>query len=164
MKKILALAAKLPAGLNDAKAADKLVAERDELTAALRSGDFIGALTEGADAVYYAAKHLQWVSVQLGVSMEDLSRIALAKYALRARCGNPKDDAAERAACLEAVTGKYDVVIKGHGVANQLPLKEAIDLAAAKAADADASASANYDERGYEFAVVDGSGRVKMKF
>ena len=51
---ILALAAKLPAGLNDARSADKLIAERDELVAALRSGDFVGALTEGADAVYYA--------------------------------------------------------------------------------------------------------------
>jgi len=133
---ILALAAKLPAGLNDARSADKLIAERDELVAALRSGDFVGALTEGADAVYYAAKHLEWVAQQLGVSMEDLEGVAKAKYKLRARPGNPKDDAAERAACLEAVTGK-------------------IDLAAAKAADADASASANYDERGYECVYID---------
>ena len=161
---ILALAAKLPAGLNDARSADKLIAERDELLAALRADDFVGALTEGADAVYYAAKHLQWVSVQLGVSMEDLSRIALAKYTLRARPGNPKDDAAEREACVAATDGKYDVVINGHSVASQLPLQEAIDLARCKAADADAWASANDDERGYEFAVVESSGRAVAKF
>ena len=65
-----------------------------------------GALTELADVAYYAAKHLDWasyqVSVMLGraVTAQDALRLAVAKYLLRAAPGNPKDDEAERAACL----------------------------------------------------------------
>lgn len=96
---VLGLAAHLPAGLNDARAAEKLLAERDELTAALAANDQAGALTEAADAVYYAVKHLDWVAGQVDCDIETLFRLAVAKYSLRARPGNPKDDAAERAAC-----------------------------------------------------------------
>jgi len=96
--KILEYAAQLPSGVLDPKAADKLVAEREELVAALSEGDYEGALTEGADAAYYAAKHLHWVAHQLGVTIPDLVALAEAKYALRARPGNPKDDGAERTA------------------------------------------------------------------
>jgi phosphoribosyl-ATP pyrophosphohydrolase len=100
--KILEYAARLPSGVLDANAADKLLAEREELVAALWDGDREGALTEGADAAYYAAKHLHWVAHQLGVTIPDLFALAEAKYALRAQPGNPKDDVAERAAvCAE---------------------------------------------------------------
>lgn len=103
LNSILSFAAKLPAGLNDPRAADKLLAERQELIDALAGGDYVGALTEGADAVYYAAKHLDWTARQLGVSVEMLVALAEAKYALRAAPGNPKDDGAERAACLSVL-------------------------------------------------------------
>lgn len=100
---ILNLAARLPSGLNDPMAAEKMIAERLELIEAIAADDYIGALTEGADAVYYAAKHLDWTARQLGVSVEVLFAIAEAKYGLRARPGNPKDDQAERAACSACV-------------------------------------------------------------
>lgn len=106
---ILGLAAQLPSGLDDAAAVQKLLAERDKLLIALTGGDMVGALTELADAGYYAAKYLDWaarrVSEKLGrfVSVEDVMRLTAAKYQLRASEGNPKDDAAERAACLEAL-------------------------------------------------------------
>lgn len=100
---ILALAAQLPSGLDDPRSAEKLVAERQELVDALAAGDYPGAITEGADAVYYAAKHLDWVARRLGVTVDQLFQVAVAKYSLRAQPGNPKNDAAERAACMEAL-------------------------------------------------------------
>lgn len=98
---VLELAAKLPSGLNDDRAADKLLAERDELLHDLLVADRTGALTEAADAVYYVCKHLDWVANQVHVSVDDLFKLAIAKYALRAAPGNPKNDTAER----EAVRG-----------------------------------------------------------
>lgn len=103
LEDILVLASMLPSGLNDAQALDKLTAERDELVAALNDEDYVGALTEAADAVYYAAKHIEWVCHQVGVNLDNLMRVAAAKYSLRAVPGNPKDDAAERNAVVEAL-------------------------------------------------------------
>lgn len=100
---ILALAAQLPSGLPDPQAADKLLREREELLVELDDADYIGALTEAADAVYYACKHLDWVAQQVGLSIPVLFELAQAKYALRARPGNPKHDPAERAACAAVV-------------------------------------------------------------
>ena len=102
-EKLLEYAAELPSGVLDPRAAEKLVAERDELVNALSEGDYEGALTEGADAAYYAVKHLHFVAHRLGVSIADLFALAEAKYALRAQPGNPKDDAAERAVCVDAL-------------------------------------------------------------
>ena len=107
-EKILKHAAELPSGVLDPRSADKLVAERDEFVAALSEGDYEGALTEGADAAYYAAKHLYFVAHRLGISIADLVALAEAKYALRAQPGNPKNDAAERAACVDAVLDRPD--------------------------------------------------------
>lgn len=103
---ILALAAQLPSGLNDPRSAKKLVAERDEFEMALEEGDFDGALTEAADAAYYAAKHLDWVARQVDLSVDDVLAVAVAKYSLRARPGNPKDGEAERQACVAVIEGK----------------------------------------------------------
>lgn len=103
LSQVLDLAARLPTGLDDAMAASKLLQERDELMASLLGEDYVGALTEGADAAYYAAKHLDWVARRLDLSLDDLVRLAIAKYSLRARPGNPKDPAAERAACERIV-------------------------------------------------------------
>lgn len=114
---IISLAAKLPSGLNDPRSAEKLLAERGELMDALDAGDYIGALTEGADAVYYAAKHLDLVAGLLGISLDALIAVAEAKYSLRAQPGNPKDDAAERLACAEAA-GDICAVDHGHGASD----------------------------------------------
>lgn len=103
---VLFYAAKLPSGLDDARAAEKLIAERDKLLAALAEGDEVGALTELADAGYYAAKHLDWAARRLAeiigrpASVNDVLALTAAKYQLRASPGNPKDDQAERQACL----------------------------------------------------------------
>lgn len=93
---LLRYAAMLPSGLNDAQAAEKLLRERAELVAALEEGDRVGALTEAADAAYYAVKHLDWVARQVGLTVEQVLKVGATKYALRARPGNPKDDAIER--------------------------------------------------------------------
>ena len=100
---ILSLAAKLPSGLNDARSAIKLLDEQDELIEALKKGDRVGALTEAADAAYYAAKHLEWVSRQVGLSVDGVLALAVAKYSLRAAPGNPKNDEVERQAVLAVV-------------------------------------------------------------
>lgn len=93
---IIALAALLPSGLQDRKAWEKLGAEREELLDALGEGDEIGALTELADAVYYAAKHIEYCASLCGVDVDDAMEIARTKYKMRATPGNAKDDAAER--------------------------------------------------------------------
>lgn len=98
---ILDLAAKLPSGLNDPRAAEKMLAERAELLEAIeQKGDSLG---EAADAVYYAAKHIDYVAGLLEISVNDVFQVAKAKYALRAQPGNPKDFAAEREAVQKAV-------------------------------------------------------------
>lgn len=109
VRELLDLAAELPSGLNDSYASEKMALERYEFEAALAASDYAGALTEAADAAYYAVKHLDWIARQLSahsgaeVTVDTVMQLALAKYALRSQPGNPKDDAAERAACLEVV-------------------------------------------------------------
>jgi len=102
---ILALAEKLPSGLPDAQAPAKLLAEMKELAEAIEAEDRDGALTEVADAVYYAAKCIALAAAMAGISRVEAFVVARAKYSLRAAPGNPKDDAAERAACRAAVWG-----------------------------------------------------------
>lgn len=112
MDKLLELAAKLPSGLNDPKALGKFHHERQELADALAAGDRIGALLEAADCLYYVmkARHnglandddtvrmMEDIIVASGFLPTKIRAAALIKYGLRARPGNPKDDAAERAA------------------------------------------------------------------
>lgn len=106
---IVDLARELPSGLDDPMAFSKLIVEREEFHAALSIGDALGALTEATDAVYYAAKYLHQVATDVSALMEydvtidDLIRMTCAKYELRARPGNPKDDSAERIAVLKAL-------------------------------------------------------------
>ena len=100
---VITLAANLPSGLNDPQAAEKLIAERQELLEALDANDYVGALTEAADAAYYAAKYLDYVAGLLNISVDDVLNVARAKYELRAQQGNPKNDAAERIAVQAAV-------------------------------------------------------------
>lgn len=100
---ILALAAKLPAGLPDPDALKKLTREMDEFNEAIEANDTDGALTEAADIGYYVAKLLDYVAGLLSLDADTVLLLAVAKYTLRARPGNPKDDAAERAACRAVV-------------------------------------------------------------
>ena len=102
---ILALAEKLPSGLPDAQAPAKLLAEMKELAEAIEAEDRDGALTEVADAVYYAAKCIALAAAMAGISRVEAFVVARAKYSLRAAPGNPKDDAAKRAACRAAWLG-----------------------------------------------------------
>lgn len=103
IESILDLAAKLPSGRIDSQAPAKLLGEIEELETALAANDIDGALTEVADVVYYAAKVIALASDLAGIARTEAFAVALAKYRLRARDGNPKDDAAERAACREAI-------------------------------------------------------------
>jgi phosphoribosyl-ATP pyrophosphohydrolase len=99
---VLALAAKLPSGLPDANAIQKLAHERGELQVALDEGDRSGTLTEVADVAYYAIKAIHEAASAAGLTVEQALVVCEAKYRLRARPGNPKDDEAERAAVLAA--------------------------------------------------------------
>ena len=101
ISQILALAAKLRAGLNDSNAPDKLLAEKHELIAEIEAGDWRAALTEAADIAYFAIKSMEWAAAQCGIDIDTLLRLTIAKYSLRAGPGNPKDKAAEAAACVQ---------------------------------------------------------------
>ena len=105
VESLLNLAAKLPSGVIDPQAPAKLLAEMRELTEAIEAEDRDGALTEVADAVYYAAKCIALAAAMAGISRVEAFVVARAKYGLRAAPGNPKDDAAERAACRAAWLG-----------------------------------------------------------
>lgn len=102
---IVNLEAKLPSGLQDRNAARKMLDELGELDQALELHDMLGAYTEAADAVYYAAKHIEYVAWVCNLTVPEVMRCAQAKYALRAQPGNPKNDTAERDACRH-VLGK----------------------------------------------------------
>jgi len=97
LHKILELAAKLPSGIPDPGAHYKLVVEGRELSAA---ADYDAILTEVADVVYYAAKAIHYAASVASVSVDTALRLAVAKYELRARPGNPKNDNEEREACM----------------------------------------------------------------
>lgn len=109
---IVKLAKKLPTGLEDPKSATKMFNETTELRAELIKGDMLGALLESADVLYYGVKavcngllHYKTVENHIGYIFHitgywsDLVILAcIYKYALRARPGNPKNDAEEREA------------------------------------------------------------------
>ena len=82
----------------DPHAVDKLAHEMQELTEALADDDEIGAVLEAADVAYYACKAVQYAASLVNLSVAEVLDAAHAKYTLRARPGNPKDDTAERAA------------------------------------------------------------------
>lgn len=114
---LLTLAAQLPTGLRDPRALDKLERECEELKEAVLAGDCLGAVMEAGDVAYYAIKagangmmdqaqrdaFIGHAAGFVDLDAETLLDCAIAKYNLRARPGNPKDDAAERAAVGRAL-------------------------------------------------------------
>ena len=111
---ILLLADRMPSGRNDQRAMAKFMVEVSEFWSAVDRGDLVGALTEIADLVYYYAKmspfhrqqaeHDLFSALQkLGCDLDQGVKLAYAKYSLRARPGNPKNDSEERKACLCAI-------------------------------------------------------------
>ena len=103
-------------GRFDPRATEKLAREREELAEALAVGDTVGAWTEVADVVYYAAKCVatqrmtkaeaqRLVEVEAagaGLDFAAAVRVAAAKYEARSGSGC-KDDQAEREAVKEVV-------------------------------------------------------------
>jgi len=106
------LAEQLPTGLRDPRAVAKMQRERVELAEHAAQNDRVGAILEAADVCYYAAKavangllsYSDAVDAVLeaadaaGVDWSVAAMAATEKYYLRARPGNLRDDAAERAA------------------------------------------------------------------
>lgn len=98
INQILSIAANLRTGLNDDMAPEKLLAEKAELLNALSKGDDVEALTEAADIAYFAVKSIDWASKQIGVEIETLLAVTIAKYNSRMLFG--KDKELEANACL----------------------------------------------------------------
>jgi len=108
--RLLYLAAQLPTGRIDPNARAKMFAERAELDAALESGDRLAAVMEAGDVAYYACKamdnalisvptcqeHIRQAARKVSLTAEQVLRVAICKMTLRARPGNPKNDAEER--------------------------------------------------------------------
>ena len=117
IRQIADIAEKLPTGLVDGKATEKMDRELSELQAAIEEGDRLGTLMEAGDVAYYAIK--AWYNEAVGLAgliltirlaadtvniPEDvLLDICIAKLSLRALPGNPKDDKAEREAVIKVL-------------------------------------------------------------
>ena len=109
---LLIYAERLPAGMTDPRALQKLRAEEWELRQAIAEGDLLGAIMKAGDCLYYAAKsaHNEFIhptnarlalgnlSRWTGVPASLLLMAAKTKFYLRAQPGNPQNDTAERAA------------------------------------------------------------------
>ena len=122
-EKIISLAAQLPTGLRDPRALEKLRRERQELEECLTAGDTLGAVLEAGDCAYYAVKalhnglcgvddamhYIDAAGKLVGLRFSEVLAVAETKYTLRARKGNPKDDAAEREA-VAALLGTTSTV------------------------------------------------------
>ena len=124
ISEIVLLAHKLPTGITDPKAREKFYEEIDELSDAIRQGDYLGAVMEAADCAYYAVKkHVNYQISPTGrdalirtvsrlVSLPDsavLLDCVIAKMSLRAAPGNPKNDVAERAAVAKVLEKKQNI-------------------------------------------------------
>lgn len=110
---------KLPTGIKDPDCLKKQRVEMGELMRAMEAGDVIDVAQEAADAGWYyplkaevnglltpddRQKITRNVAKLVKMDVDLLLDVALAKYALRARPGNPKDKPAEREA-VERVLG-----------------------------------------------------------
>lgn len=106
------LACALPTGLIDTRANVKFQREYQELEEMVHAGDVVGAILEAADCLYYLVKAYHNYSMsdaEIAVRVDEvvalsgipqwlIEEAAVSKYSLRARPGNPKSDAEERAA------------------------------------------------------------------
>lgn len=112
IESITSYAAKLLTGLDDPRALEKYQREREELFEYLTRKDILGAYLEAGDCAYYAIKAernklidparrdqlIEEAAWEVGLTVDQVLAVCEAKYRLRARPGNPKDDAAERVA------------------------------------------------------------------
>lgn len=106
------IAEQLPTGRKDPRALEKLAAEIQEQ---LAETDPVARAMEGADVMYYAAKAVLnglmteevayetalEAAARSNLNLEKLLEIALTKYQLRSRPGNPKDHQVEYEACAD---------------------------------------------------------------
>ena len=101
INQLLSIASDLRTGLNDGMAPAKLLDEKDELLEALSKGDDVETLTEAGDVAYFAIKSIDWAAKQIGIEIETLLAVAIAKYQSRMLFGKDKD--LEAKACLSVI-------------------------------------------------------------
>jgi hypothetical protein len=86
----------------DPKSLGKLGKEVEEFEEALNDNDLLGSALELADTIYYDIKHIYYNVSRFNkkfnkrITTKTALTLCIAKYSLRARKGNPKDDKAER--------------------------------------------------------------------
>jgi len=141
---LTSLAMCLPVGPYDPQATAKYHREREEFFQALEAGDGIGSLLELGDVCYYLAKLIYMrritedearslmedLAICLGCTFEDALAIALVKYTLRARPGNPKDDKEERAMIqkIMQMRGKKVMIHSGSRTHSGIRLHQEVKL------------------------------------
>jgi hypothetical protein len=100
LDRIYELAARMPAGLPDPAAVDKLLKERQEF---LEAESFEEQLEEAVDRAYYALKEVYNAASEVDISVAQLLAALMAKLELRTIPGGSKDKVAERAAMVAAI-------------------------------------------------------------
>ena len=95
---ILGLADELKTGLPDPSSFAKVKREFQEFVEALEVGQIEHVAEEAVDMTYYMIKTLHLLATMLGIDVTGLLRLTALKYSMRAREGNPKRKAEERAA------------------------------------------------------------------
>lgn len=103
LNELVKLMPKMPSGLVDRNAPQKLLREFQELEDAVTAGRVEDILHEVADCVWYSTRCMVLAATLGGVTMRQAFAAALAKYNMRAAAGNPKDVPAEKMAILSAV-------------------------------------------------------------
>ena len=98
LDRIYELAARMPAGLPDPAAVDKLLKERQEF---LEAESFEEQLEEAVDRAYYALKEVYNAASEVDLSVAQLLTALMAKLELRTE--GAKDKIAERAAMVAAI-------------------------------------------------------------
>lgn len=81
---------------SDEDAAYKLLKKQGEMVGTLNAGDYVEALSQGADVAALAVSSLEWTARELHVTVEDLLRMAAAKQGLQS-------SADVQAACLKII-------------------------------------------------------------
>jgi phosphoribosyl-ATP pyrophosphohydrolase len=99
----------------DPKSLEKLGNEVKEFEEALNNNDLLGSALELADVVYYSVKLVYLKACELNekfnkkITIKMALEICVAKYSLRARKGNPKDDKLERQSIKKFLGDKNEI-------------------------------------------------------